>query len=635
MRILLLNLAICWTFVLPAQIDFNLSTLTIPNSLKKDASSVVRMEKVEFRIISPGETEISHQRVVTLLSSESRENNLVIQYDKSSRVQRIEAALYDAMGRSVRKIKDSEVNDYSAVSDFSIYEDNRLKHLEIQHGTLPYTVDFSYTRKNKGPLVMFYPSWDIQSFKASVQHATFVVRVPANMQIHFKPLNIDIQPVITRDAKETVYTWTVENLPAIVRESYGPSADEILPKVLTAPASFEIDGYAGSMSTWKDYGAFLNQLWTGRDQLSPGMAAQVKAMAGSATSNVEKINRLYRYLQQNTRYVSVQLGIGGWQPFEAQFVEKNKYGDCKALTNFMKSMLKEAGIAAYPAVIHSGADRYEVPEDFVDPSFNHVILHIPSENYWLECTSNTIPPNYIGEDNADRPVLLITEAGGRLAKTPALSAQSNRQESRADIHLAMDGSAKVENRIRFTGANHELFRALSRQVSAQEYKEYYLKNGPLPACQVELFEGGASDESPEASLHYLVNIMRYGSKGGKRLFVPLNTITPSRIVLPVPENRRRDIVDRDQYVELDTTVFHLPAGATVESIPKEGFHLDTDFGKYDVQIIPGEAGTLQYIRRLEIRPFKLPAERYQDVRQFYLDVGKMDGAKMVLVIDRA
>jgi hypothetical protein len=70
---------------------------------------------------------------------------------------------------------------------------------------------------------------------------------------------------------------------------------------------------------------------------------------------VEKVRTLYNYMQQRTRYVSIQVGIGGWQPFLASVVDEKGYGDCKALAHYMKSILDAVGIrSVYTLVMNKG-----------------------------------------------------------------------------------------------------------------------------------------------------------------------------------------------------------------------------------------------------------------------------------------
>ena len=74
------------------------------------------------------------------------------------------------------------------------------------------------------------------------------------------------------------------------------------------------------------------------------------------------------------------MGIGGFKPFAATFVDQKKYGDCKALANYMRALLKAVDINANYAIVRAGTNEKPADFNFPDNPFNHAILCIPFKN---------------------------------------------------------------------------------------------------------------------------------------------------------------------------------------------------------------------------------------------------------------
>ena len=602
----------------------------IPDSLQAGADEVVREEYYELEVRSEKAGIIRYRKIVTLLNKDSDANIFVLGYDADSKVKKLEARIYDAAGQEIRKLDKDEIRDFAAVDGFSIYQDNRVKALEARHHQYPYTLVYEYEMTASGINFAFFPRWQIQAYRQSVEQSHFVIRMPKGIPLHYKALNMDLEPQVQEGEKEVIYAWKAQGLKAIQEEPYSPPASKSLPGLLTAAGKFQVGEYTGSMSSWQAFGAFVGQLFEGRDALPPGLAAEVRRMTAGAGSETEKLNTLYRYLQDNMRYVSVQLGIGGWQPFDAQYVAENKYGDCKALSNFMKAMLKEAGIPAYPVLITNGQLAYEIEESFTYPLFNHAILYVPSQDMWLECTSNTYPAGYIGSGNAGRRVLLITPEGGQLKSIPALTEKDNTTNSKTEVQLFADGKAGIAVELEATGSRHESYRWRRAYYSREELEKWFVKNNGLPGLGLDSLEIEAAPDAPSAHCRYRGTLPRYASKAGKRLFIPLHTGAPLEAVPAKVAGRRHPIVIDEAYTELDTSIFYLPEGYQVESIPKEPVIVESSFGRYEAIAEP-KAGKLVYVRRLQVRSGRLPAEAYEEFRSFFQQVAKADKVMAVLV----
>ena len=615
--------------LLAAQDNFQYAAILIPLDLVKNANAVIRDQDIEFSVKSAGEATLRERRVVTLFNNKSHYDILVLHYSSFNKLGKIKGKVYNGMGQFVREISKSEIRDVSAISSFSIYEDSRVRYVDVDNNEFPYTVEFEYEMTYHD--LLDYPNWKVEEFGAAVQNASFTLDLPAGFEVQFKTENLGVQPVENTAKGRRYLKWTMGNLPAVKSEPYSPPPAELLPMLLVSPHVFEAEKYTGSMASWKDFGNFMNKLMQGRDELSPAMKTTVRQLTANAATEQEKINVLYRYLQQNMRYVSVQLGIGGWQPFDAKYVEANKYGDCKALSNFMKAMLKEAGIPSYPVLIYAGDLKYEVTEDFATPMFNHMILHVPSQNYWLECTSNTSPANYLGDWTADRNVVLLTEQGGVLAHTPELPATANFEGNEVSIQLQANGQAVLEvNSVRRC-SKQDWYRQAVQEFSKEDLRKKFQESLSLPGFTFENLAIQSTADKPESTINFKAAIPRYASKAGKRLFIPFNAFNPFTDIPPANEKRLHPVVVRNGYTEEDKITITIPAGYNVESLPGEDFLLESAFGKFSLKTSQSE-GVITIVRQLEILPVRLPAEEYNAWRDFYKEIAKMDGAKVVLTV---
>ncbi len=607
--------------------------LSVDTSLLINANDMVRNAEMRYTVKDESEGEEYYYSRVTLLNKKSNANRLVVFYDSESKITKLRATVYDKFGVEAKVYKLNDFEDYSAVSGYSIYEDNRVKVLNILSSSYPYTIEFEYTRKQKGIGHVMFPSWTAQGYNQSVEKASFIVDVPVGFPFNFKQFNLEQKPQIKEADGHKQYQWQVADLPAVVKEDNGPVKLDILPAVYTSPERFKTEGYTGSMATWQDYGKFIYQLHADRDALPDDLAAKVKDITAGLSTDREKIVALYRFMQQNTRYVSVQLGIGGWQPFSSEYVYQNGYGDCKALSNYMHAMLKQVGISSYPTLIFNGEPPYEIDEAFTRPNFNHEILYVPSEDMWLECTSSFNPPNYLGKGNADHPVLLITPEGGQLARTPALSVDENLENHLVQINLSEDGQATVTFAGTYAGGDHEWCRWAEFAANSKDREDLLREQTALPNFNIISLDIKNSITEPTAAVNYSVEVPRYAARAGKRMFVPINPINPRDYVPAVVDNRRYPIRIRYGFTELTRIEFQLPKDFKLEGLPIKEEEVTSSFGSYTVSTRM-EGDKLVYTRRFRIEPTSLPASEYEQYRDFYLQVAKLDGAKMVLVQER-
>ncbi len=604
------------------------SVATIPPECLPNANSVVRVHETNYLISNADEAEVEEWLVVTILNKEGASNSFWAERDDEFvKIKSIKGSLYDADGQLIRESEKQDVKEFGSATEYQ-FLNSQTKVLELDYGQFPFTVEFRVRKTIKG----FFSIDDfiVQKLGQSVVMSSLRFTAPASYAYQWKGVRTAVQPAIKESGSEKTCTWKFSRLPAAAKEPYNPFFRDEYAKIIIAPMLVSINGYKGDFGNWQQIGKFFYDLNQNRDVLSPAMQSTVRKLVAGKNNNRDKIEAIYKYLQQNHRYVSIQIGIGGWQTLDAAFVEQKKYGDCKALSNYMYSMLKVAGIESYVADIFGGSKGSpEWYDDTPIPYANHAILYVPGEDLWLECTSNTAPMGYLGEFTAGRPALLLTPQGGRLVTTPALTAADNTQTSHISIRLDEAGGAEVHAIIQTTCDMHDLYRELLAQKKQPDLEKYFVENAGFPIAQLRNLQISASELKPEANVDYVLKINNLVTKSGKRMFVPIHKINPFKRSLPPNDNRMLDLKMRETYTLIDTIDLQLPAGYSLENMPPVK-HIESEFGRLDFQATQQE-NTVRIVRRIEIQPVSAPASRYNEVRQFYQDLSKADAAQIVLV----
>lgn len=611
--------------------DGDYAVSKISAGLLKNANVIKRMEELRFEIAESNKAKY-YQKVAYTILNENGERWAYFSegYDKLRSIEFFEGSLYDFNGKKIKSLKKSDIKDITG-SDDGLADDNRIKWHSFYYKGYPYTVEYEVEVHYKG--TMFLPIWLPQEKEMmSVQHSAVKVITPATNPVKYKMFNYRGEPVITIDKSNKIYSWEIKDLAATVPEFYSPSWHTITTSVFMAAEKFTLGNYQGSNANWKEFGRFVYDLKKDRDNLPEDIKQKVHQLTEGVKDINEKIRLLYEYMQQNTRFISIQLGVGGWQPFDANYVGTKKYGDCKALSNFMYSLLKEAGIRSVYTVTGRGDDNDYILTDFPSSQFNHVILFVPfgKDTTWLECTSQTLSPGYMGSDNSNRYAVAVDENGGKLVRTPNYDMNENLQARNIKAVLEDNGTLKVAANTRYSGMQQDDIHGRINALSKEKVKEYLEEQLDFSTYDINQFNYKEQKSSLPSICESLdITVSNYATITGKRLFILPNVMTRSGRKLSQDSTRKYDIQLGFEYKDVDSVEIELPKGYETESIPKD-VSISSQFGKYSSSVKLKD-NKLYYYRVIEHNSGRYPAKEYGELVEFYAAIYKADRSRVVLV----
>lgn len=610
--------------------NLELISLTIPDSLKKSANAVVRYEHTNIEINSSSHMTIEKEYAVTILNKYGDvEGNLDLGYDDHRTIKDVDFLVYDAFGKEIKKVRKSDYKDVSGTGN-SLYTDNRVLYYHHTPLSYPYTIKYRYKISTKN--TAFIQRWiPVNYYHVSTELSTYTLTYPSDIKVYFKENNFNNYN-IENNSKGNIISYKLKSAKAVRYESLSPDFLEFGPYVGFAINKFHLAGVYGEADNWNEFGKWIyDELLKGRDALDESTKEEVRALTKGVESQVEKARIIYDYMQDKTRYISVQIGVGGWKPMLASDVDKLGYGDCKALTLYTQALLKAVDIESYYTIIYAKR-RKNIDKDLASIQGNHAILMIPNkkDTVWLECTSQKVPFGYLGKFTDDRDALVVTPSGGKIIHTKSYQNIDNKQTIIGEYTLDDTGLISVKAKIESMGVQYDDNYLIADYNDIERdtyYKDFFNKISNIEITNIKV-------KNNDTDTRFLEDIeftaANYAVLSGKRMLVRLNALNAAKAVPKRYRNRKLPLEIQHGFLDIDEILIHLPQNYEIDALSQSASH-ETIFGYYKIKIEKITEHQIKYSRELMIKQGKYAVEEYELYRKFKKKINQLDNAKIVLI----
>lgn len=448
--------------------------------------------------------------------------NTGIYFSKGDDVKVNVVRIEDIKGNVLRVLKKKEIQTQSSVIRGALYSDDFVKFFQPKWHQYPYRIYYEYTHTVED--FLFIDRWSpIKQGDVFTHSARLSITLPKDYPINMSfPDSLEFSK--TEIADEINYVWQANHLSPPKLEAHGPPLRSILPFVWVVPEKFKY-GLIGSQKTWNDYGQWQYRMNEGLRTLPNSEKRKIDQLVAGLEDPKEIVSTLYRYLQENHRYILVAIEIGGLKPYPASYVCEKRYGDCKALTNFMQAMLEYVNIPSFYVKVYAGDNPLALKTEISGQQFNHVILGVPidGDTIWLENTSNSNPPGYLGTFTQNRKGLLVDANYSRLIDLPPLQADEPTQHSIFNFKTGETGSGSLMITTTATNQDFESLNYYRKNTTPLKIKKRINRYFPLKNTSLTDYKFHQPDSlEPKIQLTTNWNTKQQFQKiGNRKVYTPI------------------------------------------------------------------------------------------------------------------
>ena len=572
---------------------------TAPTSAQfPDSGAITLRDESVIHLNADGSnTNITH-RTIKIFNQRGRNRaEITIAYNAATqRISDIHARTIKADG-TVLTAGDGDIHVSAPYSSFAMYDDAKVTGISMPGVEDGVIIDYVYTLTTfKSYLPNEYSvNWNFRDGADPVLLSRMTLTAPANVQLQTQAHNADgmtVTQTLSDNRHEKTYVWQMGNLATLLPEPAMPPSSTFLPwlQISTVPS-------------WQVISRWYQGLASSQMGVSPEIRDTVKTLIAGKTTETDKARAIYYWVEGQTRYVALELGLSAFQPHPAADVARNRYGDCKDMATLLVTMLHEAGIkSVWPVLL--GAGRTEpVHSNLAAPLFfNHAIVRadIDGKPYWLDSTAAMCSFGQI--PGADRGVdaFVVRDGVGTFETIPLGASEENRETTVTTVDLHADGSADCVTTVGLVGDGALAARLAFRGVQPAQARPVFqsMVNRFSPDAVLTTY-GVSRLEDRDQPVKFLLKYHAplWATKTGHLLIVSGKDMSAapydrSSRAFPLYQNKLASAVQQ--------IAVTLPSGYTVDDKPDD-IHEQTAIGDVD-QTVTVDHGTLNMNLVVSSRP---------------------------------
>lgn len=462
----------------PARIADTLYALAADSTAYRDAEYVYLLDDGVIRLEADGRSSRTYRQVIWVLKESAVEQWSEFRFSHQPGRQKWTlnwARVVTSTGEVLTPAPDvSQESDVPASMDSPVYVDQKVHRLTLGRVKVGSIVDVSFTLEDVAPWRPgdFYSNWVVNP-GLPVRRSRLVLDAPSGVEPRVDVKNLSFAPSV-RDANgRRITTWATAEVPGFKAEPFAADSNGVI---------MRID--IGGASRWQEIGTWFAGLARDRFVATPALERKAAELVRGARTLEDSIEAVHRYVADEIRYVSVSLGIGGYQPRAAAEVLASGFGDCKDKAGLFIALLKPLGVKAYPVLLNNGGEvNRKLPSI---AQFDHAIAAVDRpgrSRVYVDLTASKYPWGAIpGSVQGQFALVLTSDDAVEEVELPEEDGIASRilvrgtldSAGRADVRAEMTVTGELATRFRVMvreGIDSAGRVAMMRQFAAEVYPE--------------------------------------------------------------------------------------------------------------------------------------------------------------------